>query len=58
MARQKTKELHRLKRRIRHFRRARIRPHATLVLANPRTRKMPYAPAIAIGAILSFFALP
>ena len=35
-----------------------FRPHATLVLANPSTRKMPYAPAIAIGAILSFLALP
>jgi len=27
-----------------------------LVLSNPRTRKMPYAPAIAIGTLLSFFA--
>jgi prepilin peptidase CpaA len=34
-----------------------LRPHETLVLANPGARKMPYAPAIAIGAILSFFAL-
>jgi prepilin peptidase CpaA len=34
-----------------------IRPHATLVLANPEARKMPYAPAIAIGTIFSFFAL-
>jgi prepilin peptidase CpaA len=40
------------------FRKRGFRPHATLVLANPSTRKMPYAPAIAIGAILSFFALP
>jgi len=32
-----------------------LRPHPSLVLANPVTRKMPYAPAIAIGAILSFF---
>lgn len=28
-----------------------------LTLANPQARKMPYAPAIAIGAILSFFAV-
>jgi prepilin peptidase CpaA len=40
------------------FRKRGFRPHATLTLANPSTRKMPYAPAIAIGAILSFFALP
>jgi len=31
-------------------------PHPTLVLANSRARKMPYAPAIAVGTILSFFA--
>jgi prepilin peptidase CpaA len=35
-----------------------LRPHATLVLSNPSTRKMPYAPAIAIGTIFSFLALP
>ncbi|MBV8475746.1 MAG: prepilin peptidase [Acidobacteriaceae bacterium] len=40
------------------FRKRGFRPHPTLVLGNPSTRKMPYAPAIAIGAILSFFALP
>lgn len=34
-----------------------LRPHATLVLANPAARKMPYAPAIAIGTILSFFSM-
>ena len=34
-----------------------FRPPAELTLANPNTRKMPYAPAIAIGTILSFFAL-
>lgn len=39
------------------FRKRGLRPHGTLVLANPAARKMPYAPAIAIGAILSFFAL-
>ena len=26
-------------------------------LANPRARKMPYAPAIAVGTLISFFAL-
>lgn len=30
--------------------------HPDLVLENPRARKMPYAPAIAIGTLLSFFA--
>lgn len=40
------------------LRRRGFRPHATLVLTNPSTRKMPYAPAIAIGTIFSFFALP
>lgn len=34
-----------------------LRPHTTLVLSNPTARKMPYAPAIAVGAILSFFAI-
>jgi prepilin peptidase CpaA len=34
-----------------------LRPHPTIVLANPAARRMPYAPAIAVGAILSFFAL-
>jgi len=33
-----------------------LRPHPALILANPLTRKMPYAPAIAIGTLLSFFA--
>jgi prepilin peptidase CpaA len=27
-----------------------------LVLSNPLKRKMPYAPAIAIGTLISFFA--
>jgi prepilin peptidase CpaA len=31
-----------------------LKPHETLVLANPLTRRMPYAPAIAIGTICSF----
>src|SRR5439155_236996 len=34
-----------------------FRKHETLVLTNPRTRRMPYAPAIAIGTVLSFFAV-
>lgn len=33
-----------------------IRPHPQLVLDNPLTRKMPYAPAIAIGTLVSFFS--
>jgi prepilin peptidase CpaA len=33
-----------------------IRPHPELVLNNPLTRKMPYAPAIAIGTLVSFFS--
>jgi prepilin peptidase CpaA len=33
-----------------------LRPHKTLILDNPAARKMPYAPAIAIGTIFSFFA--
>lgn len=31
-----------------------LRPHSELVLSNPRSRKMPYAPAIAAGTLLSF----
>jgi len=33
-----------------------LKPHPSLVLSNPATRKMPYAPAIAIGTLISFFA--
>lgn len=33
-----------------------MKPPADLVLSNPMARKMPYAPAIAIGTLLSFFA--
>ena len=33
-----------------------IHPHPVLVLNNPSARTMPYAPAIAIGTIFSFFA--
>jgi prepilin peptidase CpaA len=31
-------------------------PHPELVLTNPKTRKMPYAPAIAVGTLISFFS--
>ena len=34
-----------------------FRPHETLVLENAKTRKLPYAPAIAIGALFSFLAV-
>jgi prepilin peptidase CpaA len=33
-----------------------LAPHPALVLSNPLTRKMPYAPAIAIGTLISFFS--
>lgn len=33
-----------------------LQPHPELTLDNPMTRKMPYAPAIAIGTIISFFS--
>lgn len=33
-----------------------LRPHAEMVLSNPKAHKMPYAPAIAIGTLVSFFA--
>jgi prepilin peptidase CpaA len=33
-----------------------LRPHPEIVLNNPLARKMPYAPAIAIGTIISFFS--
>jgi prepilin peptidase CpaA len=32
-----------------------LNPHPELVLSNPKTRKMPYAPAIALGTLISFF---
>jgi prepilin peptidase CpaA len=38
------------------FKKRGIRPHPNLVLDNPLTRKMPYAPAIAIGTLVSFFS--
>jgi prepilin peptidase CpaA len=34
-----------------------VHPHPNLVLDNPSARTMPYAPAIAIGTIFSFFAI-
>jgi prepilin peptidase CpaA len=33
-----------------------LRSHPELVLSNPSSRKMPYAPAIAVGTIVSFFS--
>jgi prepilin peptidase CpaA len=33
-----------------------LKPHPDLVLSNPKTRKLPYAPAIAIGTLISFFS--
>jgi prepilin peptidase CpaA len=33
-----------------------LRGHPDLVLDNPLARKMPYAPAIAIGTLVSFFS--
>jgi prepilin peptidase CpaA len=33
-----------------------LRPHPDLVLDNPLSRKMPYAPAIAVGILVSFFS--
>ncbi|MGH9616861.1 MAG: A24 family peptidase [Acidobacteriaceae bacterium] len=38
------------------FKKRGLRPHPHLVLNNPLTRKMPYAPAIAIGTLISFFS--
>jgi prepilin peptidase CpaA len=33
-----------------------LRPHPDLIISNPLARKLPYAPAIAIGTLASFFA--
>jgi len=33
-----------------------MRANPELTLSNPRAHKMPYAPAIAIGTLISFFA--
>jgi prepilin peptidase CpaA len=34
-----------------------VHPHPSLVLDNPSAQAMPYAPAIAIGTLFSFFAV-
>ena len=39
-----------------NFRKRGLQPHPELVLSNPLARKMPYAPAIAIGTLVSFFS--
>lgn len=39
-----------------HLGRCGIQPHPELALGNPNSRAMPYAPAIAIGTLLSFLA--
>jgi len=33
-----------------------VKPNPEFALANPKRRKMPYAPAIAVGTLISFFA--
>jgi prepilin peptidase CpaA len=33
-----------------------VKPNPEFQLANPKKRKMPYAPAIAVGTLISFFA--
>lgn len=33
-----------------------LNPHPELILANPKTHKLPYAPAIAIGTLISFLS--
>jgi prepilin peptidase CpaA len=38
------------------FKKRGLKPDAELNLSNPLARKMPYAPAIAIGTLVSFFA--
>jgi prepilin peptidase CpaA len=38
------------------FKQRGLRPHPVMVLDNPLARKMPYAPAIAIGTLVSFFS--
>jgi prepilin peptidase CpaA len=38
------------------FGKRKLRAHETLVLDNPLARKMPYAPAIAVGVICSFWS--
>jgi prepilin peptidase CpaA len=38
------------------FRKRGLRPHAVIAMENRQSLKMPYAPAIAVGTIFSFFA--
>jgi prepilin peptidase CpaA len=38
------------------FRKWGLRPHPVIAMENPRSLKMPYAPAIAVGTLFSFFA--
>jgi prepilin peptidase CpaA len=38
-----------------HFRKSGLSPHAELCIDNPTGLSIPYAPAIAIGTLLSFF---
>jgi prepilin peptidase CpaA len=38
------------------FRKHGLRPHPVMVMENRHSLKMPYAPAIAVGTIFSFFA--
>ena len=35
-----------------------LRRHPELNMSNPKARKIPFAPAIAIGTLVSFFSLP
>lgn len=39
------------------FRKRGLKPHENLQLGNPSALKMPYAPAIALGTLFSFFTL-
>jgi prepilin peptidase CpaA len=41
---------------IRYMGKRGLRPHPELTIRNQRARSMPYAPAIAIGTVVSFFA--
>lgn len=41
---------------LRGFGKRGLRPHESLVLDNPVARKMPYAPAIAVGVMCSFLS--
>jgi prepilin peptidase CpaA len=40
------------------FARRGLRPDPQFVLSHPAAKRVPYAPAIAIGTIISFFAVP